>query len=555
MSSAAEDRVDRVDRVVVVGGGLSGLATALGVGLRGRPVTVLEAGEQLGGAAAYSGGQVWVAANHVAAQRGMQDDLQSAESYVRGIAPDAPELLDEAAMLRWLSAAPEAVRWWEEVGAVRWTVIDGLSDYHADVPGALGAGRYLTGEPFDARWLGSWRERLRTSPYFRMGTTYADLVAHGRRGTASEADSADLLTYGTGLVAGFLCRALETGLVDLRLQHRVTRLLLGPDGGVVGVEADSPDGPVQKHGPVVLATSSYDWDPDLVRRFTGLEPVDAGSLAPPTLQGDGIRLAEQAGGAVVSMPAASVPMVPGWRAPTASGFENGPDYALPHAFIVDASGRRFCDDSYWPSLVPRVVDDSAAHRPFFLVWDDEHRRAYGLGSTPAGGSYPDGVVTSAPTLRELGAALGVDGERLEATAREFNGHAVRGEDPAFGRGGVEFIRRFSGDPQHEPNPLLGPVEQAPFHGLRLCLLGVGIGASGIHANAEGEVLDAQGAVVPGLHAVGSCVAATTFGGGYNSGFALSRGLTLAHLVAQQLARPAASVRSRRLRDAAGSAGR
>ena len=72
--------------VIVVGAGLSGLATALGAALHGRRVTVFEAADQVGGAAAYSGGQVWVGANHVAAREGIDDDLQRAERYVRDIA-------------------------------------------------------------------------------------------------------------------------------------------------------------------------------------------------------------------------------------------------------------------------------------------------------------------------------------------------------------------------------------------------------------------------------------------------------------------------------------
>ena len=522
------------ERVIVVGGGLSGLATALGAALSGRLVTVFESADRLGGAAAYSGGQVWVGANHVAARAGIDDDLQRAESYVRGIAHDHPELLDEHAMRRWLTAAPQAMRHWEDVGAVRWTLIDGLADYHADVPGALPTGRYLTGEPFGSGTLGEWRARLQVSPFFRMGTTYAELFAKGRRRTASAADAADLVTFGTGLVAGFLARALATDAVEILVSHPVRELLLDDDGRVIGAAADGPDGLVQRRGPVVLATSTYDWDADLVRRFVGLEPEDFGSLAPETLRGDAIRLAESAGGAITTIPAGSVPMVPGWRAPTATGYENGPEYAMPHAMIVDRAGRRFCDDSYWPSIVPRVVDQHRPHRPFFLVWDEQHRHKYGLGSTPPGGDYPQGMVTSARTLPALGAALGIDGDQLAATAESFNAHAVHGQDPAFGRGSIEFIRRFSGDPDHGPNPLLGPITEAPFHGMRLRLLGVGIGSSGVRTDGSGHVVDPQGSVVPNLYAVGSCAATTTFGSGYNSGFALSRGLTLAHLVADEL---------------------
>lgn len=520
--------------MIVAGGGLSGLATALGLALRGRPVTVFESAELLGGAAAYSGGQVWVGANHVAARDGIDDDLHRSESYVRGIAQAYPELLDDDAMRRWLTTAPRAMRYWEEVGAVRWTVISGLADYHADVDGALPTGRYLTGEPVDLASLGEWRYRLRTSPYFSMGTTYAELFAKGRRTTAATEDAPDVATFGTGLVAGFLARILAVGGVEILLSHPVTELLLDANGQVIGTRAEGPDGSVSRYGPVVLATSTYDWDPELVKQFVGLDPDDFGSMAPDTLRGDAIRLALSAGGAVKTIPPSSVPMVPGWRSPIGTGFENGPEYAMPHAMIVDRTGRRFCDDSYWVTIVPKVTSRDDPHRPFFLICDEQHHRKYGLGSTPPGGDYPSGVVSSAPTLRHLAADLGIDGERLEQTAATFNRHALRGEDPEFGRGSVDFIRRFSGDPAHEPNPLLGPIIDPPFHGLRLRLLGTGIGGSGVWIDGDGHVLDELADPIPGLYAVGSSAATTTFGSGYNSGFALGRGLTLAYLVANQL---------------------
>ena len=197
------------ERVVVVGAGLSGLAAALGAALRGRPVTVFESAELVGGAAAYSGGQVWVGANHAAAREGVGDDLSRTEAYVRGIAAAHPELLDEQAMLRWLRLAPEAMRYWEDVGAVRWTVIRGLADYHAEVAGALPSGRYLTGAPVDGAALGSWRAALRISPYFRPGTTYDEMFTEGRRRAVQPRETAgDPLALGTGLVAGFLARVV-----------------------------------------------------------------------------------------------------------------------------------------------------------------------------------------------------------------------------------------------------------------------------------------------------------------------------------------------------------
>jgi 3-oxosteroid 1-dehydrogenase len=310
----------------------------------------------------------------------------------------------------------------------------------------------------------------------------------------------------------------------------VASLLTDDSGAVTGVRTESGE---ELLGPVVLATSSFDWSPDLVHELLGLGPEDFGSIAPRSVRGDGLALARAVGADTVRVPATSVPMPPGWRTP--DGFANGPEYALPHAMIVDATGRRFCDDSYWVDIVRKGLDPDDRHVPFFLVWDEQHHRAYGLGSAGPGEPYPDGLVTTAPTLEHLGAELGIDGATLAATAARFSEHARLGTDPDFGRGSVPFVARFAGDPAHTPNPLLGDIVEPPFHGLRLLYVGTGIGMSGVRIDADAHVLDAAGVRIEGLHAVGSVAGLSTTGSGYNSGFALSRGLTHAFLVAQELA--------------------
>lgn len=550
------------DPVIVVGAGLSGLATALGVALRGGRAVVLESSDMVGGAAAYSGGMVWVGANHVAAREGIADDLGLAEAYVRDLTSEHPDLLDEVAMKRWLDIAPEAMEYWENVGAIRWEIIPDLADYHSEADGALEVGRYLTNAVIDGSELGEWRDRLRVSPNFPVGMTYAEMHVKGRRSSSVTADEpteedeiaqhagvpafgktdvtgptasdGDPLTFGTGVVASFLARVLREPGVEIRLSTPVSSLITDGNGAVVGVRADSPDGPVEFHGPVVLATSTYDWNPELVEEFLGLGPEDFSSLAPTSLTGGGITMARDVGAAIAYVPATRVPIVPGWNSRSATGVSNGPEYALPHCLMVDRSGRRFCDDSYWVTIVRGVLNPEDRHLPFFLVWDEQHHRKYGLGLTPPGGEYPAEFVMQADDLVTLGERLGVDGEELARTVARFNEHAERGEDPEFGRGSVPFILRFAGDPKHEPNPVLGPLTEPPFYGTRLKFVGTGIGSSGLRADGDGRVLHESGDVIPGLYAVGSVAALTTMGSGYNSGFALGRGLAVAYLVAQEL---------------------
>ena len=552
------------DTLVVVGAGLSGMATALGAAIHGLKVEVLESSDMLGGASAFSGGQVWVGDNHVARREGLSDTPELAEQYVRHIAHDHPELLDQAAMLRWLRVSPKAVRYWEEVGAIRWTVIPGLADYHNEAPGAQPAGRYLTNEVIDGAVLGRWRDKLRVSPYFPVGTTYAEMFLKGRRLTqlddgeatgesaqvqgfgmpenpdnlarpGAAAKGGDPLTFGPGVFGSFLAKAMQYDNIRILLGHPVTELLRGADGRVTGVRAQGPDGPLVFEGTVVLATSTYDWDPELVQELVGLGPDDFGSVAPRSIKGDGIRLVRAIGGAVVKLPATCIPMLPGWKTNTGVGYAYGPDYAMPHAMIVDKTGKRYCDDSYWVDIVARTMNPADMHLPFFMVFDEQHHHKYGLGATPPGGEYPKGMVESAPSLRALGEKLGIDGAELERTAARFSANALQGIDPDFGRGTVDYIRRFAGDPQHRPSPVLGTINAAPFFGFRLRFVGTGIGSSGIHIDGEGHVLDTHAHAIPGLYAVGSCAAYTTMGTGYNSGFALGRGLTLAYQVSQELA--------------------
>jgi len=552
------------DPLIVVGAGLSGLATALASAINGRPAVVLEAADLVGGAAAYSGGQVWCGANHVAAREGIEDSVELTETYIRDVAAHlAPEVLDEQAFTRWLHASPRAMKYWEDVEAIRWSLIPGLADYHNEAAGALPQGRYLTNEVIDGSVLGGWRQKLRYSPYFPVGSTYRELLEKGRRATyvgedGEEAEAAkhshaglpafglsdgtefersgtgDPLTYGTGVVASFLHRVLREPAIEIRTGHRVTGLTQNAAGEVVGVRAATASGFVELVGPVVLATSTYDWDPELVQDILGLGEDDWGSVAPESLRGDGIKLARSVGGYLARIPANATPILPGWRSQVGTGFGYGPEYAMPHSMIVDATGNRYCNDSYWVDICRKTLDPDDKHLPFFLIWDDQHRLKYGLAATPPGGDYPDGWVESAATLTELGDKLGIDGAQLEATAERFSSFAADGKDPDFGRGTVDYVNRFAGDPSHSPSPVLGEINKAPFHGIRLRFVGTGIGTSGVHIDGDGHVLDDAGTPIPGLYAAGSVAALTTTGTAYNSGIALGRGLTLAYLIGHEV---------------------
>jgi 3-oxosteroid 1-dehydrogenase len=117
----------------------------------------------------------------------------------------------------------------------------------------------------------------------------------------------DPLTFGTGVVASILASVLQEKGIEILVSHPVTELVTEEGGRVVGVRAQGPAGTVERRGAVVLATSTYDWDADLVEELVGLGPDDFGSVAPDSIRGDGIKLARQVGDDVVRMPATAVP--------------------------------------------------------------------------------------------------------------------------------------------------------------------------------------------------------------------------------------------------------
>jgi 3-oxosteroid 1-dehydrogenase len=539
------------DQLVVIGCGMAGLAAAVAAHDLGLRVHVIEKGNQLGGTAAYSGGQVWVGGNHVAQSAGFDDSVEAALAYVRAIADEQPDLQDQAMAERWVRTAPLAARHFEEQGAVKWAIMPDYPDYYfPTVAGSRRVGRYLTGQPFDGRSSGEWRARLLDGPYFPIGITYGEIFAWGgaanKRGwdwdLVARRRRDDVLTFGQGLMAHFIKAAIERQ-IPLLSRHAATEILMDARR-VVGVRVGTPTGTLDLHGSVVLASGGYDWDADLTETYSGVPPADGGSNAPRTATGDAFRLAEQAGAAIATKPPYAAPRGLGFQLAEPAfagdpGYRQCTEHSLPHAFVVNRAGRRFSDDSFYFELVRAGLERDAMGQqpnlPMYMIWDEDHHQRYGLGPILPGEPYPDGLVTSAPTIGEVGELLGIDSEQLALTAERFNVFAMQGTDPDFGRGSNFSVQHARGDRRQEPNHNLGPVARPPFYGMRLRLLGVGITAAGVRTDEWARVRSLNNEPIPGFYAAGTCSALLAAGSGYNSGFGLSQAMTFGYIAAQHLA--------------------
>ncbi len=145
----------------------------------------------------------------------------------------------------------------------------------------------------------------------------------------------------------------------------------------------------------------------------------------------------------------------------------------------------------------------------------------------------NGYLTQAATLRELGEACGIAPAALEGTIRRYNVGAQAGEDPEFGRGSTAF-NRFLGDPEHKPNPNVGPVGKGPYYALKLTMGDLGT-FDELTTDTVGRVLDAQSKPVPGLYAVGNDRASIMSGNYPGAGITLGPIMTFGYITGWHLA--------------------
>jgi 3-oxosteroid 1-dehydrogenase len=532
--------------VIVVGSGVGGMAGAVTAAVEGNcSVTVLEKAPVLGGSSGLSGAQLWVPANHHMPERGIDDSVEQAVDYLGDLAGSFYENPDAA---RWFAEhSSEAITYFEDVADLSVQIIEGIPDYHTHSPGAKDGGRYLEPQPLDDDEIPDWAE-LPISPHLPGGVTTTEILEWGGALTPGSWDwdkiqqrrDEGIVTMGTALI-GYFLRAAESHDIDVRTDAGVTGLLTDGDE-VVGVEVNDDERILARNG-VLLNTGAYDWNDEMVENFEGTPSEDVVSAAIPTATGDGLRMAALEGAKLGVYPPVGgakgffieVPDREFLGAPLARYCYN---VGLPHALAVDSDGERFCDESFYPKQASEFYDPTGEYDdfPFYMVFDETYRQTYGIGNYKPGAEYPEEFLAGkAETLADLADQLDVPADVLESTVAQFNEYAREGTDPEFGRGENEWAHVWCGDPDHEPNPNMGELTEAPYYAVRLYVGLSSMSNTGLVTDRAGRVEDWNDDPIDGLYATGSVMAPVEWGVGYQSGCQNARSLTYGYLAGLDMA--------------------
>lgn len=528
--------------VVVVGSGAGALTAAATAARAGKSVVVLEKASLLGGTSAISGGMLWIAGNHYACERGLNDSLAAAHEYVRAVSRGRgrDELLDAA-----VDYGDSMLRFAEDELGVRFLFLDNFPDYRQDLPGAVDGGRTI--EPQLANiteLLGGLAEHVRSdgrAPFTMQ--EYEDWGAFTRfpwdELTARAA--AGLVAKGRALVAMLLASAVGDG-AHLAVEARGARL--AHDGGrVTGVVLESGEEFAAKDA-VVLATGGFEWDAKLADSMLASRLYTM--CSPPSNEGDGLRMAQRIGAQTRGTREA-------WWAPmsiTGDTRDGRPIGTLlrferqgPGSIMVNRHGKRFANESQNYNDLARCLqswdspNNQTLNTPAHVVFDQSYLERYGILAHRAGQPTPQYLI-EAPTLAALAEKIGVPAENLEATVARFNEHAVQGEDPDFRRGETAYDRYWGDARNPWPNPSLAPLARGPYYALEVVNGAFGTNG-GIATDGRARVLDVDGAPIPGLFAVGNATESAYAAGYPGAGATLGPLMTMGYLAGRTIAgRPA-----------------
>lgn len=331
-------------------------------------------------------------------------------------------------------------------------------------------------------------------------------------------------------VVGKLLAYAENQGAQVLYETPAVQLVTDEAGTVTGVIGKRADGTYVQYNAakgVILATGSYDFNPDMLKER--IRPRDLVSRLwmnmTKTDTGDGHLMGLAVGALEDEYPQ------PLMLDPSGLSYDSyGPSAGMKPFLRVNAAGERFFNEYVPTDYICNAINNEFGAHDFILFDGDTVAALEKMADTSDGtfNTTPERryeeiqeQCASAQTLEELAEMMGVPAETLVATVERYNAQCAAGVDEDF----------------HKPEKYLTPIATPPFYFQdegNMVLVTVG----GLRVDDQNRVLSrANGLAIPGLYAIGN-VSGSMFDNYYPhhiNGVSHGRCLTFGYLVGRRLA--------------------
>lgn len=296
------------------------------------------------------------------------------------------------------------------------------------------------------------------------------------------------------------------GRIEIVTLTTAKELIANENGQITGVKAEGPNGEVtytSKNG-VIVCTGGYSSNGKLMGQYAaeGDKYLQGGA---PGADGYGIYMMQKVGAGITAMNAIpTFPMGLVSKTDSTKGQIASTYTWKTGGIAVNKNGERFCNETEDEVSIREVALEEQPDAVLFDIYTDKILED--LYNTPSGwifmkyyffeGGTGDHVMYSADSIEELAEKIGVPAENLVKTVETYNAAVEAGVDAEFGR---ELSTTDS-----SYNLAFNKIEGEKFYAIRLHALTV-MTLGGVTANANMQVLDEAGNVIPGLYAAGECV--------------------------------------------------
>ena len=465
-NAAAEDSTVEAD-VVVVGAGGAGMTAAITAAGEGKSVVILESQSMVGGNSVRATGgmnagkTVYQDENEFGESAGVEKTLKTAaEKYADN---ETITALAKTVSEQWAAYQANPTGYFDSVELMELdTMIGGKGINDPELVETLCAN---SADAID--WLDEHGITLHNVSSFGGAS-----VKRIHRPVNAEGKTVSVGSY----MIPLLQENCEKAGVKMMLDTTATEILTDANGAAVGVKATGASGETVTVNAkaVVLATGGFGANLDMVVKY---KPELKGFMTTnaPGIQGQGIEMAQAIGAATVDMD--QIQIHPTVEANTAALITEG--LRGDGAILINEEGKRFIDEVGTRDVVS-AAEIAQTGSYSWLVVD----QAMVDASSVIQGYIKKGYTVTGSTYEELGEAMGVDAAAFAETMEKWNGYVEAKNDPDFGR-----------------TSFANPLNTAPYYAVKVTA-GVHHTMGGLKINANTEVLNEKGEVIPGLFAAG-----------------------------------------------------